>query len=155
MKILIKKNNHLGTLISPFGKISGSGYFTSESKYNLGTEDQYDWNKLVGYSQNPFVPNENAMMIAWRYIPSRDEFQLCPYFNIKGKNVYDDAYILRVKDNQTFYFEVSNRVFISTTGDYVEIQQPKSLKFLWYRIQAWFGGTSVPNKDISYQIFLD
>lgn len=56
--------------------------FTDSCKYHIG-EDQGDWNKLFGISDD-INPHLNSYRIAWRYLIDEDMFELAPYYYING-----------------------------------------------------------------------
>jgi len=132
--------------------INGSAYFTENSKYNLGTSDQYDWNKLDGFKLDlNSVPN-NSAMIAWRYNIVDNVFEIGPYFNNYGLVFPDNNQIIKVGVNEVFGYNVklSGKVAtISITKGNVTVSKVKELKsaFIFTRVSLWFGGNrTAPNK---------
>ncbi len=63
-------------------KVSGNAMLTENTIYDLHNVDQYDWNKLTGISFNILRPDQNALMVAWRYNVTRQQFEIAPYYNV-------------------------------------------------------------------------
>lgn len=157
MEIIHKKGEHSSSpiLYKPWvRRLSGSIYFTEESKYNLGSVDQYDWNKVTGISFNPLKPNENAIMIAWRYNPSSDYFEVGPYFNIAGTNLAPDTKFIKVRIGESVgfyldydYAQVTGKIDVKTSTYF-----GKHPFLTSFRIQPWFGGNMATPSLIKYHL---
>lgn len=69
--------------------------FDDNSKYDLGTNDNYDWSKLVGrgsviYGKDGgqgYPTRKYEQFLVWRYIPEKNEFHVADnYQRINHKN---------------------------------------------------------------------
>lgn len=134
--------------------VSGQAIFTDCSVYDLNNVDQLDWNKLSGITFTPLRPDTDAIMVAWRYNVSTNEFEIAPYYNV------DRARILPTKDEiisvpigSTFDFDVDYQGVTLTYGDKVVYKPaPAGLTPNFWtsvRISPWFGGTSLPPRTLS------
>jgi hypothetical protein len=79
--MLIKKGKHNGWSV-PRVFLQTAGVrvrvrFTESCRYDLGTDDQYDWNKLVGFSQG--MHHENSARFCWRYSKASGLIELAAY----------------------------------------------------------------------------
>jgi len=163
MKYIHKTNRHDSLPFTPkiwVNSVSGSAWFTVESKYDIGYPDQADWNKLCGISFNPIKPNQNAIMIAWRYNQNLKIFQIAPYFNVSGEILSPERYYPnQIIDATQFemiqfvinYDEIKYRI-PDISSKWVVTKVPSGLKtnkFTSFRVQPWFGGNRTPNQDIS------
>lgn len=155
----IPKDSHNSIPFTPSvwnKKISGYFAFLESSKYNLGNSDQYDWNKLCGISWNPLNPNQNATMVAWRYIPWLKKFQVCPYINKSGTIIAYEDNIVEFDTEEVGKFVIDkwgiNVVNASSTKqNWVRIPIPSGVVGSWltaFRIQPWFGGNQVSPNEI-------
>jgi hypothetical protein len=126
------------------------GRFTEDTTYVLEGADQHDWNKLTGISFNPFKPNQNAIMVAWRYDVERNIFQIAPYFNANGNKILPkEEEIVDVKIAQNFAVFVSNHYVVMYLEERYRkfscnvFKVPKELettKGISFRVQPYFGG---------------
>ena len=157
MKIKHLAGQHIcQPVIFPFGTTKCEFYFTEKSKYFINSEDQYDWNKLMGVTANLADPSKNASMIGWRYHPRLGCFQVTPYFNVNKKQIYEQD-IINLKVNQKCFGEANkDRVFISSDEKTIDQKVPSGLKsWIWFRIQPWFGGNTTPKTDVEYEMVLN
>jgi hypothetical protein len=160
--IVIFKNTHVGLppqIVFFVKQVAGTATFTQNSVYDLGTVDQYDWNKLTGISFTLLHPDDNAIMIAWRYNVDTQMFEIGPYYNVGfGMVMPTDDEIISVPVGQTFSFNADYSGITLQYGDttvYKPIPEglhPNQLSA--FRILSWFGGTSVAPKNVSYYMKL-
>lgn len=59
-------------------------------QYELGDEDQCDWNKLTGHSFHKIGNHENSIMASWRYDRS-DFIVFAPYYHSGGSTYWASA----------------------------------------------------------------
>lgn len=133
--------------------VTGSSYFTSDSKYNCNNSHQYDWNKLTGISFTPWRTDIDALMVAWRYLIKTNEFQVAPYYNVHMARIlplFNET--ITVKENDPFNFFVDyNGVKLSYHDQIIYKPKPNDLIpnfYLSFRVLTWFGGSSLPPSDI-------
>lgn len=61
--------------------------FGENADYNLGDEDQKDWNKLCGLFYNFLNTRDNTVMVGWRYNPQTRRMELNAYYHVeKGRD---------------------------------------------------------------------
>jgi hypothetical protein len=58
--------------------------------YDLGNRNQCDWNKLTGYSFEPFTNHQDAIMVAWRY-DLQGHLLFAPYYHEDGNTWWASA----------------------------------------------------------------
>lgn len=135
--------------------IKGRFEFTSKSIYNFDNIDQFDWNKLCGISWNPFQPNQNALMLGWRYRPDIKKFEVCPYINYNGRNIPyelpEQILTFEIRDLGEFFIDKEEISFRNCEQKgKVSIKVPPGVSGHWltsFRVQPWFGGNNVaPNQ---------
>lgn len=115
--------------------------FDDASKYDLGTNDNYDWSKLVGrggvlYGRDGgqgYPTRKNEQFLVWRYIPEKDEFH--------------------VADN---YQRINHKMQLPITWDILEGGGVVrvSTKYLksFIPIGSYFGGNMEAPNDVTYKI---
>lgn len=144
-------------------KITGTATFP-EPFYDLGDNDQFDWNKLIGISFNPLKPDQNAIMIAWRYNLDTNKVAVGPYFNVNSERITPE----KLQPTQKYWFEIHKEIPIkfeitykeikfwnSVTGQFMIVPTPSNLKTKWFTsflVQPWFGGNRTPSNEIFIDI---
>jgi len=135
--------------------VTGSAMFTENSIYDLQSADQYDWNKLTGISFNFFHPDQNALMVAWRYNVADKDFEIAPYYNVDFARILplEPSQVIKVPIGQSFNFAVDYSGITLTYGNQTLFKPiPADLptnQLTAFRIQPWFGGTSLPPNTLS------
>lgn len=87
---VILKGTHRGILPNlgiHFGRdrMSYEVTFTESCRYDLGSSDQLDWNKLFGWSYG--LHHKNSIRVGWRYFKEQDCIELSLYCYINGTRV--------------------------------------------------------------------
>ena len=136
-------------------KESGDATFTADSAYDLGDEDQYDWNKLAGITFTPWRPDRNSSMIVWRYNLQNGMYEIGPFFNVDFAYVFPtDDEIITVPADETFTYTVDyNGITVSYGGQTVYKPTPANLMPNFWtsaRVTGWFGGSEVAPRTVSY-----
>jgi hypothetical protein len=142
MKYTIEKNRHFSLPRTPkflVRKVEGTFSFTN-SVYNLVGDDQYDWNKLTGISFNPLQPDQNAIMIGWRWNKTTEKFEVGPYYNIDGSNVAPDHIFTSFSENQKIKFKITYDTVIIGSIQYKVPDNLNTRYWSSFRIQPFFGG---------------
>jgi hypothetical protein len=129
--------------------------FNDSCRYDLGDNDQDDWNKLFGFSYG--YHHKNSLRVGWRYNKETSKIELGHYHYIHGERVYSKAcdidvnkeYIISLallQDVET-YFNV-NAIQILVDGVIAGDGYYTDLKPSWgYKLGLYFGGNRVaPNK---------
>lgn len=135
--------------------VTGTAMFTEKSIYDLQSVDQYDWNKLTGISFNFFRPDKNALMVAWRYNVADNDFEIAPYYNVDLARILpaEPGEVIKVPIGETFSFTVDYSGITLTYGNQTIFKPiPTDLhpnQLTAFRIQPWFGGTSLPPNTLS------
>ena len=152
--------------INGFSFMTGTGTFTSDSVYNLGDEDQYDWNKFTGIAFTPMEPDRDSVMVGWRYNLTTGEFEIAPFYNVNKERILPnenplspDYEVISVPVDQPFSYTVNyTGVTISCGGTTVFKPFPTGLTAnIWTaaRVSGWFGGNENAPRTLSYYITFD
>jgi len=134
--------------------------FRDSCKYDLGSSDQADWNKLPGLSWNLFTNHDDAAMLGWRWNKNLLVFEVGPYLHVDGKRRFQKNPELHFESGEDFWYsieadytrnEVRIRVFFAdgatheyTTSTYADLSRTTR------QIHAWFGG----NRPAPHDMFL-
>ena len=161
--ITIYKGTHFA-IPNSFGlftqSVTGTGTFTTDTAYDLGDVDQYDWNKFTGIAFTPLEPDRNSVMVGWRYDLSTQNFEIAPFYNVDKVRVLpnEKTEVIAVPPGETFSFAVDySGVTISYGGTTVYKPFPTGLTAnVWTaaRVSGWFGGNEVAPRTVSYYLNL-
>lgn len=149
IRVKHKKGKHLPTFLSLVKVFMLSLFkpdfitliFTEDSKYDLGTNDNSDWSKVMGrggiaYGKDGgqgYPTRKNEQFIVWRYIPEKNEFHVAnDYKRVNHKMILPRFWHI-LKPN--------GKVTVST----------KELKSI-IPIGAYFGGNMPAPNDLTYKI---
>lgn len=145
--------------------LSGRFIFTESSKYDLKSNDQYDWNKMCGIKIGLLSQEKDGTMIGWRYADNKFQIALYVHGGVKQKgfvgsgNAFVSETIIDIPINTECYFN------IVINKDYAEliVQVPLPADSLrrfttytinierkngftsGYLINSWFGGQRTAN----------
>ena len=113
--------------------------FNENCTYDLKSDDQLDWNKLVGVSQH-FNPRLNSLRFVWRYNLETKLIEIGVY---SEKNyVFEYKLLTTVKPteklNLTMYFQGSTALLIANTQ--VQLVPYILDKNITIRCNPYFGG---------------
>ena len=158
MIITIYKGTHYAipqTIQFFIKSVNGTATFTDDSVYDLQNNHQIDWNKLAGMSFNPLIPDEDSIMISWRYNIKKNMFEIGPFFNVNNlRNMPTKEEIITVPINEPFKFYTDyNGITIIYKDKKIFKATPPLLKpnfYTSYRISSWFGGISVAPRTLSF-----
>jgi hypothetical protein len=161
-KYKIYEGLHFSTLIcltnrEPNFKHSFNFRFTEDMKYFIEGENQFDFNKLIGWKGKFFTPRWDTAMIGWRWNPLTDCFEVVPYWHV-GSRAYDFDMSKMIQVKAGDFISV---VFIMLSGiGRIEIAQGNTLvtderifsqkygKF--WKINPWFGGNESAPKTLTF-----
>lgn len=136
-------------------EVSGTGTFVADSVYDLGDEDQHDWNKFTGIAFTPLEPDRDSAMVGWRYNLTTEEFEIAPFYNVgKVRILPTPSDVISLPVDQTFHYLVDYTGVTLTYGDTTVFKGfPEGLTpNVWTasRVSGWFGGNEVAPRTLSY-----
>ena len=162
-QITIYKGTHFA-IPNSFGlfiqQAAGTGTFTTDSAYDLGDEDQFDWNKFSGIAFTPLEPDRDSAMVGWRYNLTSQEFEIAPFYNVNKVRILPNerTEVISVPAGETFQFLVDYSGVTLTYGDVTVFKPyPEGLiPNVWTaaRVSGWFGGNEVAPRTVSYYLKL-
>lgn len=120
--------------------------FTESCRYDLGNDDQFDTNKLIGIGYLPGHHKESARF-GWRYWTERGEIELSAYCYVNGRR--EMKHIGFCEIGKWYYIELTSlenwyQFFLFKHGELkhfgsAAVQHYHHKKFK-YRLGTYFGG---------------
>jgi hypothetical protein len=132
--------------------------FDESCRYDLGNEDQFDTNKLVGIGYLPHH-HKNSARFGWRYDIETDRIILSAYCYVNGRRVIQHICFCEIGKEyriklqvlaNSYYFDAYESGSMKQLGVvFVEHYHRKQFKYgLW----SYFGGTSTCDHDVKIQL---
>lgn len=132
--------------------------FTDTCRYDLGNDDQFDTNKLVGIGYLPSHHKDSARF-GWRYWTDRKEIELSAYCYVNGRRVIQHVcfceigkeYVLQLKVlANCYYLSVLERGEMPVIGSaWVDHFHNKHFN---YRLGIFFGGQARAPHEMRIEI---
>jgi hypothetical protein len=139
--------------------------FNENSRYELPSEDQADWNKLIGIASiRPQLKNPahvDSIRIAWRYY--QGEYQINYYQYVNGRRKFGNP--IRIATNNRYRFKIAREknAYFLTVSDYVynrnmklihatELMHPPTR--LQVVLPPYFGGDNPSPKEVAFGLFV-
>ena len=120
--------------------------FDESCRYDLGNEDQFDTNKLVGVGYL-WHHHKDSARFGWRYWTDRKEIEISAYCYVNGRRVIKHICFCEIGKeydfnlkilSSTYYLAVHERSEIKMLGyAWVDFTHDKRLQ---YRLGPFFGG---------------
>lgn len=132
--------------------------FTESCRYDLGNDDQFDTNKLIGIGYLPGHHKESARF-GWRYWTERKEIELSAYCYVNGRREIKHIGFCKIgiryhielttleKWYQFFLFEQGALVHFGNAA--VQYYHNKKFK---YRLGVYFGGNRKAPHEMKIEI---
>lgn len=132
--------------------------FDESCRYDLGTDDQYDVNKLVGIGYLLHHHKDSARF-GWRYWTDRKEIELSAYCYVNGRRVIQHVcfceigkeYHLMLNATQICYHLHAYERYSSTCLGMVTIGHAHKKK-LQYRLGTFFGGNRTAPHEMNIEL---
>lgn len=159
MIVTHKKGKHRSTpyklRVGKYKKLQADYIFDLNAAYDLGNNDQFDWNKLTGFSFELLKTTNNSAMVGWRYNVKDNLFEFCAYCHVSGERIFTLP-LFRVKPNNRFtvemriadggvYFTFTDE--LNTSSYYQPFKEQNKCVRL---ISAWFGGNNAAPNEITF-----
>ena len=154
----IKSGNHRsGIFFRPFlkSRLSFCAKFSQSCIYNFNTVDQFDINKLMGFSRG--LHHHNSARIGWR--SKEDKIEIVSYCYINKIRIQEETLAI-ISPEENIYCSIFDKktswiISVQTISFYKKIEIPKDnvIKF-GYMLFPYFGGnmTAPNNMEINIEI---
>lgn len=153
----IRKGNHYtdGNAYKPIetGSLNFSVQFDSSAMYKSVTEEnQYDINKLYGFSDNNADHHQYSARFGWRW--SDGALRLFAYVYNEGEMTSEEITTVPIGQTINCSIKVAASQYIFTCGDRVVSMPRKSAtpQAKGYQLYPYFGGDEVAPHDITISI---
>lgn len=134
--------------------------FDESCRYDLGNDDQFDTNKLVGIGYL-WHHHKDSARFGWRYWTERGQIEISAYCYVNGRRVIKHVgfceigkpYQLDLKVSpENYYFacdEIGGNKYYTESEVMVTHHHSKRLQ---YRLGPFFGGTSLAPHEMKIEI---
>lgn len=132
--------------------------FDESCRYDLGNEDQFDTNKLIGIG---YLPNhhKDSARFGWRYWPDTKQIELSAYCYVSGRRVIYHIGLVEVGKEYRLSLHVTTLAYVFSVEDIDTKKvvggcsiQHYHTKRLQYRLGPYFGGNAASPHDMTIQI---
>jgi hypothetical protein len=148
----IKEGKHRSTYALRYSKdtvFSWNIMFDSSAIYKcVDSVNQYDINKLIGWSDCGSNHMENSIRFGWRWL--NDSLEIHWFKHEHGEFSFD--LIKRVTLEETHYYELTISTWdyqLSVDGVYVHVPRNCPRNYRRYQLYPYFGGQEVSPHDIN------
>jgi hypothetical protein len=137
-------------------QFSFTARFDESARYDLGNNNQYDINKLMGFSDCNSLHHENSIRFGWRYSIEKDNIEIFAY--AYSNSVMNFHYMGDVAINETAFYQIqiTDQSFLLQINGEVSFELERTAncdKGLYYMLFPYFGGDEVSPHDVS--IFIE
>lgn len=130
--------------------------FDQTARYDLGNNNQYDINKLMGFSDCNSLHHENSIRFGWRYSIEKDNIEIFAYAYSNSVMNYHYMGDVAINQNVQYRIQIIDDYFVLSfnESEFVEIKRTSDCdKGLYYLLFPYFGGNEKAPHDIS--IFIE
>lgn len=131
--------------------------FDESAKYESELpENQWDTNKLLGFSQCNSHHHENSARFGWRWI--NDALEIAAYCYVDGERVIEEMGAIALNEPARFSIQLTdeNYIFILNNNPPVQISRSTPCEVgVYYMLWPYFGGDEVAPHDIDVRIRID
>ena len=139
----IKEGKHRSTRALNYSKDTMFGWnieFDSSAIYKcVDSLNQYDINKLIGWSDCGTDHLENSIRFGWRWL--NDSLEILWFRHLNGNFEFEK--ITSVETNEVIYLDLElkdDKYILGVNGVVVEVDRPCTQDFKRYYLYPYFGG---------------
>ena len=154
----IKKGHHRSTYALNYSKDTVFGWnimFDSSAIYKcVDSVNQYDVNKLIGWSDCGDNHMNNSIRFGWRWL--NDSLEIHWFKHEHGEFSFD--LIKRISICEEYYYELTISTWdykLSVDGTYVHVPKNCPDEYRRYQLYQYFGGDEPAPHDITIKIKKD
>jgi hypothetical protein len=118
-------------------------------------ENQYDVNKLLGFSDCSSQHHEHSARFGWRWLD--DDLEILAYCYVSGERIVEYVGSVELNQESTYQIRLENDSYVFQLDHYPEvvIQRDKPCdKGFYYMLWPYFGGDETAPHNIEIQISL-
>lgn len=125
--------------------------FNSSCAYDLGDDDQYDWNKLVGVSEH-LNPRINSIRFGWRYNLTNDLIEIASYKETNYKFEFNTLASVELNKDVKLTIQLYTKLVALGVNDKVHLIPLDINNKLLMRANPYFGGNNAAPHKMSLRI---
>ena len=130
--------------------------FHPDCRYDLGNENQQDWNKLFGLGYLWSLHTDSARF-AWRYNKEKDCIEIAAYAYVDGERIMEYICNIQIGHTYTLSLDVTeSRYTFTVNWGIVTMGQEEVLKnrskIISYKLGLYFGGNEVAPHEMHVTI---
>lgn len=153
----IKKGNHnsgIHAALVSTKKFNFTAKFDDSGKYSLSNINQFDINKLYGFSDCFSNQHKNSARFGWVWNEKASKMEIHAYTYAKGVRNYKYITSVPINKSHSFSIAVDGKNYIMTAnGVTVRMERGCSSKIAFgYKLYPYFGGDEVAPHDITIEI---
>lgn len=124
--------------------------FDSTTIYTtVDSVNQYDWNKVMGFSDCNSMHHQNSVRLVWRYTEEK-AIELGGYAYNKGKRSFKTITSISIDEVVLITINANKKKYIISVNDAsVELSRGCTSRFISYQLFPYFGGDEVAPRDIA------
>ncbi len=128
--------------------------FDQTAIYDLGNDNQYDVNKLFGFSDCNSHHQENSARFGWNYDLKEAQINVYAYLYVNGKRRIETLGALAIHEDASYALRVTNTHFIFTfNGMETSFERGSDCSVgLYLLLYPYFGGNTPAPHDIRIYI---
>lgn len=133
--------------------ISFNAKFDESAIYSTLTEEnQYDINKLMGFSDCNSMHHDNSARFGWRW--ADEQLQIFAYVYQNGERITEQLGVAQIGDTNHFQILISDNSYIFSYGEKtIGIERGSTCNTgLYYMLFPYFGGDETAPHDINVLI---
>jgi hypothetical protein len=127
--------------------------FTESCAYDLGNNNQYDWNKLFGLSLGGFH-HDNSVRYVWRYNTTAKLVEVGAYWYTDGVRNHKRFFHAEIGKEYDLEILVTNTRYLFTAREekmFMAVPKPPT-KSWGYQLGLYFGGDEVAPHTIRIKV---
>lgn len=131
-----------------YARFDHTAIYTSRTE-----ENQWDTNKLVGFSECNSHHHENSARFGWRW--RNDSLEIAAYAYSGGERIIEEMGTISLNKSAYFSLQLTDEHYVFTLNSHppVKISRTKSCELgAYYMLWPYFGGDEVAPHDISIRI---
>lgn len=150
---LIEKGEHNSKVVGGFigdkmRTLKSSNYsftarFDETARYDLGNKNQFDINKLMGFSDANSLHQENSIRFGWCYNLETDKIDIFGYAYLNGDRFFKRITDVGIGETINYQIFLTEATYELTVNGDAQLSIPRSVqnqKGVYYMLFPYFGG---------------
>ena len=120
--------------------------------YNLQNKNQYDINKLIGFSDANSMHQDNSIRFGWCYNLESGRVDIFGYAYVEGERIFERITDVGIGETVDYTILLTDTSYELTVGGDADLSIPRAVsnkKGIYYMLFPYFGGNEVAPHDIN------